>query len=643
MIDRLFGFLLALTLLDLAFVHATDVVAGTDLLPLWGLAVGSLFLRRLQRHRLYRAAWNGGVLLVFTLLVHHATTSGLLHMLEDGLVLAVLCQVHLLNNVGERQRPDLIFFNSFLITFVTAFFAPDLAWSCLFVAHAFVLVPSLQMYALMRLNEADPKLLARVWRDAMPRTLAIGTVTALAFVAIPRDFRREGWLGDSLALHQQLEAGLAESIRIDDEQSTRLDDGIVARIAPASGRADDVPAHWRGTAFSTFDGSSWEPQFAGRLGSRFATDQPWDRQPDGSMLRSTGSGAQQRLRLRLLNLSSGRLPIPLFATRVQPSQPSLVMLNSRSDGGLQLLSTSNGAANHLECSIDVQAKLGPVRITKNTRAHLTELPAHGVPEVVGALATQVRASLPTDAHALAIGVADCEWLQTNRRYQLPGEPGFARNLGEFMLGSGAGHCEYFATTLALLLRVQGVPCRVVGGYLAHEWDDTAREILVRGKHAHAWVELLAEDGCWHALDATPAADVRDVGAAADSWHAVALAQLQSWWTAITGFDRQRQAEWLASLATFPLEHPFATAATLALLLASVYLRRRRRQSLPSIVALHRALRLAKLSLQRGETPRELLARAAAAKLTPKVMSRLRTAATHHEACRYGAAMAPNRP
>src|SRR5690606_31665075 len=105
--DRLHPFLLLLTLLDLAFVHATDVVSGATLAPLWVFAAASGRLRRLQRFVTYRVLWNSGVLLVFALLVQHATTTGLLHMLEDGLLLAVLCQVHLLNNVGERQRPDL--------------------------------------------------------------------------------------------------------------------------------------------------------------------------------------------------------------------------------------------------------------------------------------------------------------------------------------------------------------------------------------------------------------------------------------------------------------------------------------------------------------------------------------------------------
>ncbi len=94
--------LMTLTLLDLGFVQATDVVPTAELLPLWLLAAGTRWLRRLQRHKLYHAGWNIGVVAVFTLLVHHATTSGLLHMLEDGLVLAVLCQVHLWRNQWDQ-------------------------------------------------------------------------------------------------------------------------------------------------------------------------------------------------------------------------------------------------------------------------------------------------------------------------------------------------------------------------------------------------------------------------------------------------------------------------------------------------------------------------------------------------------------
>jgi hypothetical protein len=235
---------------------------------------------------------------------------------------------------------------------------------------------------------------------------------------------------------------------------------------------------------------------------------------------------------------------------------------------------------------------------------------------------------------LAVADASCIWLQQNRRYDLPGQPGFARNLGEFLIGSGTGHCEYFATALALLLRTQQVPCRLVGGYLAHEWDAATRSVVVRGKHAHAWVEVLDEAGSWHTYDPTPAADVRADRDLEDGWWAALRRELEGWWAAITGFDQAARDRWLAGLTALPSEHPSALAGLLAALCAFVHVRRRRR-SLPSIAALQRALRKAGLSLQRGETPRELLARATRAELAPDVFARLQAAARHHEASRYG--------
>ncbi len=636
MSDRLFPFLLALTLLDLAFVHATGVVASTGLLPMWLLAAGATWLRRLQRFRAYRLAWNGGVVLVFAALVQHATTSGLLHMLEDGLVLAALCQVHLLNNVGERQRPDLVFFNSFLIAFVTSFFAPDLTWSALFVAHAFVLVPSLQAYQSTRRGGADARLLLAVARDAVPRTLAVVALTALAFVAVPRDFRRPGWIGDTLALRQQFEAGLAERIRVDDEHAARLADTIVARITPATGEPADVPAHWRGIAFSGFDGSSWSPQDARVLGSRFATDLPWHRRADGSLQRALPAGPRTRVTVELSARDVDRLLVPLAGAVVVPPRGERVLIDPKSDGSMRVRS-ADGAAVTWRYTVDLANGPGRVAVTPHTRTHMVALPDTGVPPVVHDLVAHLRRSSTPGIGAVAIAGASCDWLQQNRRYELPGHPGFARNLGEFLLGSGAGHCEYFATALALLLRVQDVPCRLVGGYLAHEWDDAARAVLVRGRHAHAWVEVLDEDGAWHTFDATPAADVRGGLAARASWTGQLLAELERAWAAVTAFDGASRARWLASVAALPAEHPLPCGVVLVGLGGIVYLRRRRRRVEPSIAELRRALRGAGLALLPGETPRELVARAAAATLRPAVRARLEAAARRHETTRYATA------
>ena len=122
----------------------------------------------------------------------------------------------LLNNVGDKQRPDLTFFNSFLIAFVTSFFAPDFWWSLLFIGHTLVFVPALQVYVLTsRDRDVGTDTVRSVLRDSVPRTLTISAVTALVFVLWPRDFHRAGWLRDNLAIGQQLQVGLAERIDLD--------------------------------------------------------------------------------------------------------------------------------------------------------------------------------------------------------------------------------------------------------------------------------------------------------------------------------------------------------------------------------------------------------------------------------------------
>ncbi|MFO1031589.1 MAG: transglutaminaseTgpA domain-containing protein [Planctomycetota bacterium] len=640
MSDRLFPLLLLLTLLDLGFVQATGVVSGGDLLPLWGLTLAAPWLRRLQRHLLHRVAWNGGVLVVFVLLVQHATTSGLLHMLEDGLVLAVLCQVHLVNNIGRQQRPDLIFFNSFLIAFVTSFFAPDLPWSLLFVLHAFVLVPSLQVHAFGRGDRTPSAEVVRtVLRASVRRTLAIGTVTALVFVVWPRDFRREGLFGEALALRQQFEAGLADRIRIDDERPTRLSEDLVLEVVPPKGLGPaDLPTHWRGLAFSTFDGTTWLPQDASRLGSRLGTDPLWRSLPGGVWQRDDAPDDRDlRVEVRLHDLA-GKLPTPLAATELRLPPDSALLLDPKSHGGFATL-RGEGRTDRVVAYTVALGRPAAVVPSKRLLAHFTAMPDQGVPSSVHTLATQLReerSGAGLDADPLTVANTTAAWLGAHRRYQLPGGPGFAKNLGAFVLGSGAGHCEYFATTLALLLRAQGVPCRLVGGYLAAEWDAERSVLVARSKHAHAWVEVLDTTGHWRTVDPTPAADLQQALQAEPGIWTTLRTTLEGWWAAVTGFGQNDRARWLQAMGDLPRQHPLATGLALALLLLLLYRARRRRRTPFAVVHLRRAIRATGLELVPGETPRELLVRAAATAVPPARLARLRAAAVAHETARYGA-------
>lgn len=89
-------------------------------------------------------------------------------------------------------------------------------------------------------------------------------------------------------------------------------------------------------------------------------------------------------------------------------------------------------------------------------------------------------------------------------------------VADFLLNRRRGHCEYFASALAMLLRSEGIPTRVVSGYMGGTTNPTTGQWEVRDLHAHAWVEAFVENGlpekesripggAWITLDPTPAA------------------------------------------------------------------------------------------------------------------------------------------
>lgn len=133
---------------------------------------------------------------------------------------------------------------------------------------------------------------------------------------------------------------------------------------------------------------------------------------------------------------------------------------------------------------------------------------------------------------------------------------------DFIRNNRRGHCEYFATALALMLRSRGIPSRVVVGFKCDEFHDLDNFYRVRQLHAHAWVEaylqprhiprqLLLGDrpsrwagGGWLRLEPTPAAsDASWAGAAGTLLGRMeqAVDWLESFWADyVMEMDRQRQ-------------------------------------------------------------------------------------------------------
>jgi transglutaminase-like putative cysteine protease len=96
------------------------------------------------------------------------------------------------------------------------------------------------------------------------------------------------------------------------------------------------------------------------------------------------------------------------------------------------------------------------------------------------------------------------FLKTKYAYtlQLTGSPG-KDPLAHFLFETRAGHCEYFASAMTVMLRTQGIPAREVNGFLPGEFNELGGDYIVRASDAHSWVEAYFPGSGWIVFDPTP--------------------------------------------------------------------------------------------------------------------------------------------
>ncbi len=75
---------------------------------------------------------------------------------------------------------------------------------------------------------------------------------------------------------------------------------------------------------------------------------------------------------------------------------------------------------------------------------------------------------------------------------------------QFLFESRRGFCEHYAASFTLLMRIAGVPARVVGGYQGGEVNPLGNYLVVRQSDAHAWSEVWIEGRGWVRVDPTAA-------------------------------------------------------------------------------------------------------------------------------------------
>jgi transglutaminase-like putative cysteine protease len=139
------------------------------------------------------------------------------------------------------------------------------------------------------------------------------------------------------------------------------------------------------------------------------------------------------------------------------------------------------------------------------------------------------------------------YLRSNYEYSLDllGTPNHPDPLSMFLFDVRRGHCEYFATAMAVMLRQVGVPSRLVNGFHAGEYNGLSRHWIVHQYDAHSWVDAYLSPYGWVEFDPTPAEPARKP----PFLKALAgvLDALSFWWTDVAiNYDLRGQSKLIAA-------------------------------------------------------------------------------------------------
>jgi protein-glutamine gamma-glutamyltransferase len=235
-------------------------------------------------------------------------------------------------------------------------------------------------------------------------------------------------------------------------------------------------------------------------------------------------------------------------------------------------------------------------------------------------------------------------------------------LTSFLLERPPAHCEYFASGSVLLLRLAGVPCRYVTGFVCEEKNMFGNYWVARNRDAHAWVEAWDDDEGWVIVESTPPEGIPgrnkrlESGETGQIWDTFKFYLSKTKAVIKAGLLRQRVMELLEYLVWkgFYLRSTQGRLIALGFLTLGVIhlvrIRRRRRPvpEDPLIAALHRCLavmdrRLARRNLLRkpNETLHQFAERVAAAGKQDSWLEHASAWYRRYAVLRYGGAMDPD--
>ena len=629
------------------------------------------------RARAWTATWNALTVAAFAWTVLDAVRG---ELLASGVRFLCFLLVNKLWNRKSSRDYLQAYVVSFLMLVAGAALNSDLAYAACFLAYVIFATWTLTLFHLRR--EMEENYLIKHSDDGAERveverilnsrrivgwsflgatslvSLGVFLLATLVFFLIPR------FGFGFFATHQRrssLTVGFSDRVDLDAYGRVKDNPAVIMRIEFPTGTPPEQPLHLRGVVFDKYEHGRWsrtvEPP-ARRLhnwgGYQIFVDEG-ERLTGPKVRALLGNALEERVYLEPIDSSvifgastpvayalpgnSAGLPGPYQLVQHGDDEPYAMERHQSRDFSREDLAERKSGLRYTVWSslappdARVLAAAGDVDIDEDLAPYIV-LPAD-LPPRIRELALRITAQ-KRGPWQKALAIRD--YLQRYKYTLDLKRDEKLEPLEDFLFVQKAGHCEYFASALAVMLRSVGVPTRSVNGFYGGEWNSYGHYLAVRQGDAHSWDEIWIDGAGWVTIDPTPpGAAVAPSGA----WNAMRqlLDNVElAWFKYVIEYDLGKQVDIARSvgrwaqlgtkrdaLERFVRKHARHVGGV-ALVAVGLWLalgawRRRRapsfriRRGAEALHAYARALR----SLERrgfsrgaGETGRELAARVAAA-------------------------------
>jgi len=270
-------------------------------------------------------------------------------------------------------------------------------------------------------------------------------------------------------------------------------------IGPVPGQGDerlvaiadtDIPFYWRETSYEKYDGKRWQATFrkAELINASGQTRLTNEDLP----------GRRFTIDMELISPPSPFLPVPYC---IKALNINSVLSYSSEYASAALQSASKKSIRYAVTSVipsEIPEREKPaVAIEGIVATNYMQLP------VLSPRTVELGRKITAGSNApLEKARAIQRHLMANYNYSLNVGSARGESVDYFLFESKRGHCQYFATAMAVLARINGIPSRFTTGYLSEEVDAQGRTVI-RLKDAHAWAELNIPGHGWVVFEATP--------------------------------------------------------------------------------------------------------------------------------------------